>query len=99
MESPSVVTLTPVLVGRFVRLDYNKGYQGKPREGSLVVGFDSKSGEIYGHGNDTWHIVRSVLACKVNGAEGPIAVRGLPTARKSRRSRGSTRGPDGATPW
>ena len=62
-ESPSTVTVTPVLGGRFVRLDYTWGYQGKPQEGSLLVGFDPKSGEVSGHWIDTWHMGRTVLAC------------------------------------
>src|SRR5262249_1570333 len=44
--SPSTVTVTPVLAGRFIRLDYTWGYQGKPQEGSLLVGFDPKIGEV-----------------------------------------------------
>ena len=75
-ESPSTVTVTPILDGRFVRLDDTWGCQGKPQEGSLLVGFDPKSGEISGHWIDTWHMGRAVLASKGTGAEGPIAVRG-----------------------
>ena len=75
-ESPSTVTVTPVLGGRFVRLDYTWGYQGKPQEGSLLVGFDPKSGEVSGHWIDTWHMGREVLACAGTAADGTIAVRG-----------------------
>ncbi|WP_165226821.1 DUF1579 family protein [Aquisphaera insulae] len=63
-ESPSKLSVVPVLGGRFVRLDYVWSYQGKPQEGSLLVGFDPKSGEISGHWIDTWHNGRNVLACK-----------------------------------
>ena len=51
--APGRVTLsvTPVLGGRFIRVDYTWGYQGKPQEGALLVGFDPKSGEVSGH----WH--------------------------------------------
>jgi hypothetical protein len=48
-ESPSTVTVTPTLGGRFVRVDYTWGYQGKPQEGSVLIGFDPKSGEVSGH--------------------------------------------------
>jgi Protein of unknown function (DUF1579) len=75
-ESPSTVTVTPVLDGRFVRLDFTWAYQGKPQEGSLLVGFDPKSGEVSGHWIDSWHMGRAVLACKGTAAEGTIAVRG-----------------------
>ena len=55
-ESPSTVAVTPVLGGRFVRVDYTWSYQGKPQEGSLLVGFDPESGEVSGHGSTpgTW---------------------------------------------
>ena len=75
-ESPSTVMVTPVLGGRFVRLDYTWGYQGKPQEGSLLVGFDPKSGEVSGHWIDTWHMGRKVLACVGTAADGTITVRG-----------------------
>jgi hypothetical protein len=75
-ESPSTVTVTPVLGGRFVRLDYTWGYQGKPQEGSLLVGFEPKSGEVSGHWIDTWHMGRKVLACLGTAAAGTVAVRG-----------------------
>ena len=34
----STATVTPVLGGRFIRVDYTWGYQGRPQEGSLLVG-------------------------------------------------------------
>ena len=69
--------MTPVLGGRFVRLDYTWGYQGKPQEGSLLVGFDPQSGEVSGHWIDTWHMGRLVLSLRREAAaSGTIAVRG-----------------------
>src|SRR4051794_28664454 len=61
--SPSRATVTPVLCGRFVRVDSTWGYQGQPQEGSLLVGFDPQSGEISGHWIDTWHMDRKDMAC------------------------------------
>jgi hypothetical protein len=75
-ETPSTATVTPVLGGRFIRVDYTWGYQGKPQEGSLLVGFDPKSGEVSGHWIDTWHMGRKVLACAGTASDGTIAVRG-----------------------
>jgi len=76
-ESPSTVTVMPVLGGRFVRLDYTWAYQGKPQEGSLLVGFDPEPGEVSGHWIDTWHMGRKALACTgAKPAGGTIAVRG-----------------------
>ena len=71
-ESPSKVTITPMLGDRFVRIDYTWGYQGKPQEGSLLIGFDPESAEVSGHWIDTWHMGRKVLACVRSGKAEPI---------------------------
>ncbi|MGC8640332.1 MAG: DUF1579 family protein [Isosphaeraceae bacterium] len=63
-ESPSELTVTPVLGGKFIRLDYTWAHQGEPQEGSLLLGFDPKIGEVSGHWIDTWHMGRKIMACK-----------------------------------
>jgi hypothetical protein len=40
-ESPSTIRVTPILTGRFSRVDYTWGYRGRPQEGSLLVRLDS----------------------------------------------------------
>ena len=76
-ESPSTLQVTPVLAGRFVRLDYTWSYQGKPQEGSLLVGSDPKTGEISGHWIDAWHNDRKVVACLGASPDGrTLSVRG-----------------------
>jgi Protein of unknown function (DUF1579) len=62
-ESPSDLTVTPVLGGTFIRLDYTGAYQGQAQEGSLLLGFDAKAGEVSGKWIDTWHMGRKVMAC------------------------------------
>ena len=62
-ESPSRLTVTPVLGGRFVRVDYTWGYQGQPQEGSLLVGFDPEAAEVTGYWIDTWHMGRKAMTC------------------------------------
>ena len=76
-ESPSTVTVTPVLAGRFIRPDYTWGYQGKPQEGSLLVGFDPKIGEVSGHWIDTWHLGWIAMNCLgPSPVEGNLAIGG-----------------------
>jgi hypothetical protein len=62
-ESSSTLAVTPVLGGRFVRVDYAWSYQGEPQEGSLLVGCDPQSGEVSGHWIDTWHMGPKVMTC------------------------------------
>ena len=54
-ESASAATVTPVLGGRFVRLDYTWSYDGQPQEGSLLVGWQKKTGTVTAHWIDSWH--------------------------------------------
>src|SRR5262245_38127817 len=76
--SPSTATITPVLGGRFVRLDYTWAYQGKPQEGSVVLGFEPKSGEISGHWIDSWHMGRKAMICLGTSSPGTtISIRGI----------------------
>jgi hypothetical protein len=71
-ESPSTLVVVPVLGGRFVRLDYTWAYNGKPQEGSLLVGHDPATGVTSMYMIDTWHLGRVVLALTGSG----LTVRG-----------------------
>jgi hypothetical protein len=74
-ESTSTITVTPVLDGRFVRVDQTWAHGGFPQAGSLLVGFDAGVATV--HWIDAFHMGRKVLACTgVAGADGPIDVRG-----------------------
>jgi hypothetical protein len=76
-ESPSALSVTPVLGGRFVRVEYTWGYGGEPQEGSLLVGLDPKSGEASGHWVDTWHMGRKAMTCLGTATdEGSISMKG-----------------------
>lgn len=69
-ESQSSMTVTPLLGGKFVRLDYTWAYQGAPQEGSLLVGFNPKSGEVTAHWIDGWHNGTRVMPCTGTSADG-----------------------------
>ena len=76
-QSPSTATVTPVLGGRFVRVDYTWAYQGQPHEGSLLVGFQKKADTVTAHWIDSFHNSDRVMACAAPRAEGgPLSVRG-----------------------
>jgi len=76
-DSVATATVTPVLGGRFVRLDYTWGYKDKPQEGSLLIGFDKQEDTVTAHWIDTWHMSDKVMVCTGSSPSGPTyAVRG-----------------------
>jgi hypothetical protein len=76
-ESASTATVTPVLAGRFVRIDYAWSYDGKPQEGSLLIGLQKKAGTATAHWIDSFHNGDKVMACTGSVAEdGTVSVRG-----------------------
>ncbi len=75
--SPSTATVTPVLGGRFVRVDYTWSYGGKPQEGSLLIGYQHKAETATAHWIDSFHNSDKVMACAGSVADGaPLSVRG-----------------------
>lgn len=76
-HSPSTAVITPLLSGRFARLDYTWSYRGSPQEGSLLVGYRPDAEVVTGHWIDTWHMGREVMACEGPAdPQGAIAVSG-----------------------
>lgn len=67
-ESDSRILITPLLGKSFVRIDQIWSYQGKPQEGSMLVGFDPDAQQVSLHWIDTFHMSRKVMIC--TGATG-----------------------------
>jgi hypothetical protein len=62
-ESESKLTITPLLRNSFVRIDQTWAFQGRPQEGSLLVGADGDANQVSVHWIDTFHMGRKVMAC------------------------------------
>jgi len=76
-ESQSTAVVSSILGGRFIRLDYTWGYQGKPQEGSLLIGYDKDEDKVTAHWIDTWHNSDRVMACVgATPKDSTISVRG-----------------------
>ena len=75
--APSTAHVTPVLGGRFVRVDYTWSYGGQPQEGSILLGWRRKAETATAHWIDSFHNGDRVMACE-GGApvDGTISVRG-----------------------
>jgi hypothetical protein len=76
-QSPSNLTVTPMLGGSFIRLDYTWDYQGAPQEGSRLLGYDAETALVSGQWIDTWHMGKKVMACQGSTPDGGIlSIRG-----------------------
>src|SRR5262245_13111722 len=74
-DSPSTLTVAPMLNGRFLRVDYTWACEGDPQTGSLLLGADPESG-VTGHWIDTWHMGHKVMSCQGAVEGGQITLRG-----------------------
>lgn len=74
--SDSTVTITPLLDGRFVRLDYTWSYKGTPQSGSMLIGFRKASRSPTLHWIDSWHNGENVMSCEGTANGSAIDVRG-----------------------
>lgn len=76
-DSASTATVSPVLDGRFVRLEYTWSYQGKPQAGSLMVGRERDPDVMAAIWIDSWHMSDKLMVCRgVADASGRLSVRG-----------------------
>ena len=76
-ESASVATLTPVIKGKFVRLDYTWAFEGEPQEGCLLFGYEAEAAGASTVWVDSWHMGDKVMLCRGQlKAEGGLDVRG-----------------------
>lgn len=75
-ESETSATVTPILDGKFFRIDYSWSYQGKPQAGSMLVGLDTNASETTIHWIDTWHMGSKVMELRGPAREEVVTVRG-----------------------
>ena len=64
-----MATITRVLKGKFVRLDYTWDYKGDPQEGSILFGYMPSSDEVTAYWADTWHMGHLVMECRGAGLD------------------------------
>lgn len=77
-ESASTATVTPMIAGRFVRIDYTWSYGGNAQEGALIVGLHRKSGVATAYWMDSFHNGEKVMVCTGSAPadDGTLTVRG-----------------------
>jgi hypothetical protein len=76
-DSESRATVTPILGGRFVRIDYTWSDKGKPQEGSLLAGYEAITGIVTVAWIDSWHNSDRIMVCTGRvEPDGSLNVRG-----------------------
>ncbi|TGL86499.1 DUF1579 domain-containing protein [Leptospira congkakensis] len=60
-ESPAEVTITSVLGGRFISLDYQSSLEGKPFVGKMVIGFDIPYQRYTSSWIDSFHMGTQIM--------------------------------------
>lgn len=63
-DSPSTVTVTPMLGGLFVRVEYSWEYEGAPQEGALLIGCEKNTGAVTAYWVDTWQMGTVAMVCR-----------------------------------
>jgi len=63
IDSHSTAVITRIAGDRFVRIDYTWSNDDKPQDGSYLIGYIRKTGEVTAHWIDSFHMGSKVMAC------------------------------------
>lgn len=75
-ESPSTATVKPRAGGTCLEIAYTWEYEGKPREGFIIINGDGKS-NAHAVWTDSWHSANVLMACEGTcGENGTVNVKG-----------------------
>jgi hypothetical protein len=76
-ESASVVSLTQVIKGKFVQLDYTWAFEGEPQEGILLFGYAAEEAEVTAVWADSFHTAEKFMIFRgATETDESIGVRG-----------------------
>lgn len=76
--SPSSLSVSGAARDHVVRIDYDWVYEGKPQEGTLLIGFDRSNRKVVAAFADSWHMSEGLMACEgsVDTQSGSLSVKG-----------------------
>jgi Protein of unknown function (DUF1579) len=75
-ESQSTATLSPVAGGNFTRLDYTWEYDGRPQDGSILIGFDAGRDIVTAIWVDSWHMSDKAMVSEGRATGGKVELSG-----------------------
>ena len=62
-ESQSTASITPVVLGKFLRFDYTWAYQDNPQEGVILFGYEAEENLVTAIWADSWHMGDQFMIC------------------------------------
>ncbi|HMJ07783.1 MAG TPA: DUF1579 family protein [Pyrinomonadaceae bacterium] len=62
-ESTSTAAVGLKVNGQFVEIGYTWEFEGKPQEGVIVIGCDTKSNAVQAVWRDSWHMSHKFMLC------------------------------------
>lgn len=76
-ESPSSLSIAPVVGDKFVQLMYSWAFDGTPQEGVLLVGYEPAEEAVTAVWADSWHMGDALMLCRGQAAaDGGMVARG-----------------------
>ncbi len=63
-EYETFATVAPAAGGHFARIDYDWDHEGQEQEGSLLIGWDERTGEASAVWVDSWHLGDRMMICR-----------------------------------
>lgn len=75
-DSDATAAVRERIGGQFVEIAYTWEHEGKPCEGLLILGGDSKTEAVNAFWTDSWHMAHRVMLCEGSNVDGNVLVRG-----------------------
>lgn len=76
-ESLGTATIRERVGGQFVEIAYTWEYEGKQKEGVIILGGDNKTDAVKAFWTDSWHLAHRTMLCDgLERSDGSVSVKG-----------------------
>lgn len=77
VDSGGTAIVTSRVGGQFLEIAYTWSHEGKPQEGVIVLGGDSKTDAVGAFWTDSWHMAHQLMPCEgKQESDGSVSVSG-----------------------
>lgn len=76
-ESEGAATISERVGGQFLEIAYTWEYEGKQKEGVIILGGDNKTDAVSAFWTDSWHLAHQTMLCDgLESGDGSVSVKG-----------------------